>query len=55
MRELGAAVVDVGMVDNPEKARLAASSLRKEEVEILFLYNFHLCLVVHRFARNPTA
>ena len=38
MRELGAAVVDVGMVDNPEKARLAASSLRKEEVEILFLY-----------------
>ena len=38
MRELGATVVDVGMVDSPEKVRLAASSLRKEEVEIIFLY-----------------
>lgn len=31
-------VVDAGMVDTPEKARLAASLFVREEVEIIFLY-----------------
>ncbi|MDR3095232.1 MAG: L-fucose/L-arabinose isomerase family protein [Bacteroidales bacterium] len=38
MSELGAMVVDAGMVDNPEKAQQAASFLKKEEVEIVFLF-----------------
>ncbi|KAA6332444.1 L-arabinose isomerase [termite gut metagenome] len=38
MSELGAAVVDAGMVDNPEKAQQAASFLKKEEVTIVFLF-----------------
>ncbi|MDR1865328.1 MAG: L-fucose/L-arabinose isomerase family protein [Bacteroidales bacterium] len=38
MNELGAEVMDVGMVDNPEKAREAASFLKREEVEIVFLF-----------------
>lgn len=38
MSELGADVVDAGMVDNPEKARQVASFLKKEEVEIVFLF-----------------
>jgi L-arabinose isomerase len=38
MSELGATVVDAGMVDNPEKAQQAASFLKKEEVEIVFLF-----------------
>jgi L-arabinose isomerase len=38
MSELGAEVVDAGMVDNPEKAQEAASFLKKEEVEIVFLF-----------------
>ncbi|MCE1198980.1 MAG: L-fucose/L-arabinose isomerase family protein [Marinilabiliales bacterium] len=31
-------VVDAGMVDHPDKAKAAASLLRREEVELLFLY-----------------
>lgn len=31
-------VVDAGMVDNPEKARVAADLLKKQDVEIIFLY-----------------
>jgi L-arabinose isomerase len=38
MSALGANVVNVGMVDCPEKAHEAASILRKEEVEIVFLF-----------------
>jgi L-arabinose isomerase len=38
MSELGAEVIDAGMVDNPEKAQEAASFLKKEEVEIVFLF-----------------
>jgi L-arabinose isomerase len=38
MSALGAKVVNVGMVDCPEKAHEAASVLRKEEVEIVFLF-----------------
>lgn len=34
----GVHVVDVGLVDNPLKARDAASRLRREEVELVFLY-----------------
>jgi L-arabinose isomerase len=31
-------VIDAGMVDTPEKARLAAARFAREEVEIIFLY-----------------
>ena len=34
----GVEVVDAGMVDNPEKARKVADWLKKEGVEIVFLY-----------------
>lgn len=34
----GVEVVDAGMVDTPEKARDAAKLLKKEDVEIVFLY-----------------
>ncbi|MEX2511518.1 MAG: L-fucose/L-arabinose isomerase family protein [Cyclobacteriaceae bacterium] len=34
----GVEVVDAGMVDNPEKAGEAADLLKKEDVEIVFLY-----------------
>ena len=34
----GVEVADAGMVDNPEKARKAADFLKKEDVEIVFLY-----------------
>jgi L-arabinose isomerase len=35
---LGVKLVDAGMVDNPAKARDAASLFRREEVDIVFLY-----------------
>ena len=38
MRTLGADVVDAGLVDCPEKAAEAADLMRKEGVEIVFLY-----------------
>ena len=38
LRSFGAELVDAGMVDNPEKARAAASLFRREEVEVIFLY-----------------
>ncbi len=38
MESLGAEVVDAGMVDNPGKARKAADYLKKENIEIAFLY-----------------
>ncbi len=38
LRELGADVVDAGMVDLPGKARQAASCFRREEVDLIFLY-----------------
>ena len=34
----GIEVVDAGMVDNPEKARIAADLLKKNDVELVFLY-----------------
>jgi L-arabinose isomerase len=34
----GVRLVDAGLVDNPEKARDAASLLRREEVDLIFLY-----------------
>jgi len=34
----GVEVADAGMVDNPEKAREAADFLKREDVEIVFLY-----------------
>ena len=34
----GAEVADAGMIDNPEKAIKAADFLKKEDVEIVFLY-----------------
>jgi L-arabinose isomerase len=34
----GVEVADAGMVDNPEKARAAADFLKREDVEIVFLY-----------------
>jgi L-arabinose isomerase len=38
VRGFGVDLVDAGMVDNPEKARVAASLFRREEVELIFLY-----------------
>jgi L-arabinose isomerase len=38
MAEFGAEVIDVGLVDSPEKAREAADYLKKNDVEIVFLY-----------------
>jgi L-arabinose isomerase len=38
LRSFGIDLVDGGMVDNPEKARSAASQFRREEVELIFLY-----------------
>jgi L-arabinose isomerase len=38
LRNHGAELIDAGMVDNPEKARQAASLFRREEVDLIFLY-----------------
>jgi L-arabinose isomerase len=38
MEQMGARLVDAGMVDSPEKAREAASLLKKEDVELVFIY-----------------
>ena len=38
LRGYGVDLVDAGMVDNPVKARQAASLFRQEEVELIFLY-----------------
>lgn len=38
LRGFDAELVDAGMVDNPDKARAAASLFRQEEVELIFLY-----------------
>ncbi len=38
LESCGVALIDAGMVDNPEKARRAASLFAREEVEIIFLY-----------------
>lgn len=36
--EFNIEVVDAGMIDNPEKARIAADLLKKNDVELVFLY-----------------
>ena len=38
LRALGANVVNVGLVDSPQKANEAAAIFQKEDVEIIFLY-----------------
>ncbi len=38
MRQHGATVIDAGMVDSPEKAQVAGELLKKNDVEIVFLY-----------------
>jgi L-arabinose isomerase len=38
MEEFGAEVIDAGLVDSPEKAREAGDFLKKNDVEIVFLY-----------------
>jgi L-arabinose isomerase len=38
IKACGVNLVDAGLVDNPEKARQAASVLRREEVDLVFLY-----------------
>lgn len=38
VEDMGATVVDAGMVDNPDKARQAADYLKEENVDIVFLY-----------------
>lgn len=38
MGEYGATVIGAGMVDSPEKARTAAEYLKKNDVELVFLY-----------------
>jgi len=35
---MGADLVDVGMVDNPEKAHIAADQFKREDVSIIFLF-----------------
>ena len=38
MEQMGIEVIDAGMVDNPVKAQAAAAFLKKNDVEIVFLY-----------------
>ena len=38
MEQMGIEVIDAGMVDNPVKAQAAATFLKKNDVEIVFLY-----------------
>jgi L-arabinose isomerase len=38
LRGFGVELFDAGMVDTPDKARVAASLFRREEVELIFLY-----------------
>jgi len=38
IESFGVTVIDAGMVDNPEKAQLAADFLKKEQVDIVFLF-----------------
>jgi len=38
IESFGVEVVDTGMVDNPEKAKMAAEVMKKQDVEIVFLY-----------------
>jgi L-arabinose isomerase len=38
IERFGVEVIDAGMVDNPEKARIAADFLKSNDVEIVFLY-----------------
>jgi L-arabinose isomerase len=38
IKSFGVNLVDAGLVDNPTKAREAASLLRREEVDLIFLY-----------------
>ena len=38
MEGFGAEVVNVGLIDSPVKARLAPDELKKNDVEIVFLY-----------------
>jgi len=38
MENMGVTVVDAGMVDNPDKAQAAAELLKREDVELVFLY-----------------
>jgi L-arabinose isomerase len=38
LRSLGANVVDVGLIDNPQKTREAADRFQREDVDLIFLY-----------------
>lgn len=38
METFGAEVINVGLVDSPEKARIKANTLKTEDIDILFLY-----------------
>jgi L-arabinose isomerase len=38
MQGFGAEVVNVGLVDSPQKARQVAAALKKEDIDMLFLY-----------------
>lgn len=38
LRQFGAELIDVGMVDSPTKARAAAAQFRREQVDLVFLY-----------------
>lgn len=38
LQELGVDIVDAGMVDRPEKARLAGDIFKQEDVSLIFLY-----------------
>ena len=53
MEEFGAEVIDVGLVDAPEKAIEAGSHLKKNDVEIVFLYVSTYGFVVYCFASRP--
>ncbi len=57
LREFGAGLVDAGMVDNPAKARAAASLFCREEVDLIFLYisTYALSSTVLPVAQNTKA
>ena len=41
---MGVDVIDAGMIDNPAKASIAASTFKREEVELIFLFIFTYAL-----------
>lgn len=47
---MDAEVINVGMVDTPEKARQSAMFLKQADVEVRIFVYFYLCSVFHNIA-----